>query len=186
MYLSEAIKAMEMNLRSTCMMLEAVRNNQVDKAIDYDWLPMQDHLALCIPTITISEESSVEDCLKYLGQLYKGLTKAMAHYKKGNRVLGVLECEEAYMIDMLYGFIGHQFNEDYVKCARECVKAYNQTPINPNEEKNDENFIKWRRTVLNKFNEILKKYKIDITNKGEWSIRVGYLEEWLGRKYWKD
>ena len=73
-----------------------------------------------------------------------------------------------------------------MKCARECVKAYNQTPINPNEEKNDENFIKWRRTVLNKFNEILKKYKIDITNKGEWSIRVGYLEEWLGRKYWKD
>ena len=94
MYLSEAIKAMEMNLRSTCMMLEAVKNNQVDKAIDYDWLPMQDHLAQCVPTVTISRDSSVEDCLTYLGELYKGLTKAWNHYQKGNRVLGVLECEE--------------------------------------------------------------------------------------------
>ena len=185
MYLSEAIKAMEMNLRSTCMMLEAVRNNQVDKAIDYDWLPMQDHLALCIPTITISEESSVEDCLKYLGQLYKGLTKAMAHYKKGNRIVGDVDCDVVYMVDMLYGLIGHRFNEDYVNCARECVKAYNQTPIDPNEEKNDENARIWRRKVLDKFGVILKKYDIDITEKGEWSIREGYLVEWLDRKYWK-
>ena len=55
MYLSEAILAMEMNLRSTCMMLEAVRNNQVDKAVDLDWLPMQDHLAQCVTTRTIDE-----------------------------------------------------------------------------------------------------------------------------------
>ena len=186
MYLSEAIKAMEMNLRSTCMMLETVRHNQIDKAVDYDWLPMQDHLAQCVHGVHICQESSVEDCLEYLEQLYKGLTKAWDHYEKGNRVLGVLECEEAYMIDMLYGFIGHQFNEDYVNCARECVKAYNQTPINPNEVKNDENAYAWRRKVLDKFCAILKKYDIDITENGEWSIREGYLVEWLDRKYWSE
>ena len=173
MYLSEAIKAMEMNLRSTCMMLEAVRNNQVDKAIDYDWLPMQDHLALCIPTITICEESSVEDCLKYLGQQYKGLTKAMAHYKKGNRIVGDVDCDVVYMVDMLYGLIGHQFNEDYVNCARECVKAYNQTPIDPNEEKNDENARIWRRKVLDKFGRDLT----DIASKGEIDPVIGRQDE---------
>jgi hypothetical protein len=77
MYLSDAILAMEMNLRSTCMMLEAVRNNQVEKAVDLDWLPMQDHLAQCVTTRTIDESSTAEDCLKYLEHLYKGLTEAM-------------------------------------------------------------------------------------------------------------
>ena len=33
--------------------------------------------------------------------------------------------------------------------------------------------------------KLLKKYDIDITEKGEWSIREGYLVEWLDRKYWK-
>ena len=186
MYLDEAIKVMEMNLRSTCMMLETVRHNQVEKAICYDWLPMQDHLAQCIPTVTISPESSVENCLEYLEQLYKGLTKAMAHYQKGNRIVGDVGCDVVYMVDMLYGLIGHQFNEDYVNCARECVKAYNQTPIDPHEKKSDENAHIWRNKVLDKFDVILKKYDIDITENGKWSIREGYLVEWLNRKYWSD
>jgi hypothetical protein len=186
MYLSDAIDAMEMNLRSTCMMLEAVRNNQVGKAVDIDWLPMQDHLSQCVPTITIHQDSTVKDCLKYLEQLYKGLTEAMEHYEKGNDVVGANNPEVAEFVDMLIGYIGHSYPGNYVDCARECIRAYELTPIDPDEEKNDENFTKWKHTVLNKFNEILKKHKIDITNKGEWTIRVGYLEEWLGRKYWKE
>jgi len=186
MYLDEAIKVIEMNLRSTCMMLETVKHNQIDKAIDYDWLPMQDHLAQSVYGVHICQESSVEDCLKYLGQLYKGLTQAWNHYQKGNRVLGDLACDEAHMIDMLYGFIGHQFNEEYVACARELVEAYKQTPIDPDEEQNDENAYKWRRKVLDNFCDILKKHDIDITENGEWSIREAYLVEWLDRKYWND
>ena len=180
----EAKELLENSVRCVAMAMEQIRHRMIDHVMERNE-PMQDHLALCIPTITISEESSVEDCLKYLGQLYKGLTKAMAHYKKGNRIVGDVDCDVVYMVDMLYGLIGHQFNEDYVNCARECVKAYNQTPIDPNEEKNDENARIWRRKVLDKFGVILKKYDIDITEKGEWSIREGYLVEWLDRKYWK-
>ena len=33
MYLNDAIKTIEMTLRSTCMMLEVVRNEQIDKAV---------------------------------------------------------------------------------------------------------------------------------------------------------
>ena len=186
MYLSDAIKSIEMNLRSTCMMLEAVRNNQVEKAVEYDWLPMQDHLAQCVTTGTIYDRSSVEDCLEYLGQLYKGLSEAMKHYKNGWHKVGMTEPEVTHMTDMLYGFIGHSFADNYVSCARECIKAYEHTPIDPDEEKNDANFNKWRRTVLDKFDAILKRHEIDITNNGEWSIREAYLVEWLGRKYWKE
>jgi len=186
MYLSEAILAMEMNLRSTCMMLEAVRNNQVEKAVDLDWLPMQDHLAQCVTTRTIDECSTAEDCLKYLEQLYKGLTEAMEHYENANEKVGSINLEVAQFVDMLMGYIGHSFPENYVECARECLDAYEQMPIDSVEDKCVDNFISWRRKVLNKFDDILKKHNIDITNKGDWSICEAYLVEWLGRKYWKE
>ena len=83
------------------------------------------------------------------------------------------------------GYIGHSFPENYVECARECLDAYEQIPIDPDEDKGVDNFNSWRRMVLNKFDDILKKHNIDITNKGDWSIREAYLAEWLGRKYWK-
>ena len=186
MYLSDAIDAMEMNLRSTCMMLEAVRHNQIDKAVMYDWLPMQDHLAQCVTPNTMYDKTSVKGCLVYLKQLYKGLTEAMEHYEKGNDKVGASNLEVTEFVDMLIGYIGHNFPDNYVACARECVKAYEQTPIDADEDKNDENFISWRRKVLDKFDAILNKHEIDITNKGEWCIREGYLVEWLGRKYWKE
>ena len=186
MYLNDAIKSMEMNLRSTCMMLEVVRHNQIDKAVEYDWLPMQDHLVQCVTPNTMYDGTSIKDCLQYMEQLYKGLTKAMQHYKNSWNKVRMNEPEVTYMTDMLYGFIGHSFADNYVSCARECIKAYEQTPIDPDEEKNDANFNKWRRTVLDKFDAILKRHEIDITNNGEWSIREGYLVEWLGRKYWKE
>ena len=185
MYLSDAILAMKMNLRSTCMMLEAVRNNQVDKAVDLDWLPMQDHLAQCVTTRTIDECSTAEDCLKYLEQLHKGLTEAMEHYENANEKVGSINSEVAQFVDMLMGYIGHSFPENYVECARECLDAYEQIPIDPEEDKGVDSFNSWRRMVLNKFDDILKKHNIDITNKGDWSIREAYLAEWLGRKYWK-
>ena len=184
MQLDEAVKAIGMNLRSTCMILESVRNDQVDKAIESDWLPMQDHLALSVRD-SIYEGSSVKDCLNYLEQMHDGLSQALAHYKMGSTKVGCQKEDVMYMVDMLYGYIGHQFEDNYVECARECIKAYDETPIDPDEEINTENAAIWRGKVLAKFNAILKKHHIDISESTGFDIRYGYLIEWLNRKYWK-
>ena len=83
MYLSDAILAMEMNLRSTCMMLEVVRRQQLKRVMDEHYLPMQDFLADLEEHI--DERSDAEMCLDYMKRLYKGLKHADEHVALAGR-----------------------------------------------------------------------------------------------------
>jgi hypothetical protein len=78
MYLDEALKTMRMGLISQCMMLEVVRDKEIDKVAG-EYLPMQDHLAECtwaqVPNLTWD----VKECLDYLSKLHEGLTQAFEH-----------------------------------------------------------------------------------------------------------
>ena len=183
MYLDDAINTIKMNLRSTCMMLEVVRNEQLDKAIYYDHLPMQDHLAQCVPTKTIYEESSIEDCLEYLGQLYKGLKEASDHVKRAYNITPISQPEVADFVDMLWGFIGHKFPDNYVACAKECCGVYERLQPKYRGVKSDKKRQEWQREVMIEIDKICKKHKVKFTIDGEWTLSEGYLMEWLCRKY---
>ena len=109
MYLIEAVKTIEMNLRSTCMMLEVVRNQQLDRAIENDWLPMQDHLAQCVPCTTMYFDSSVKDCIEYLERVYDGLKRAEEHVSLAYKKDLMVHPEVAYIADMLWSDICNQY-----------------------------------------------------------------------------
>ena len=183
MYLDVAVKTIEMNIRSLCMMLDVVRKEQLNKVAADDWLPMQDHFAECVPGLPIHESSSVKSCLEYLKTLYKGLKDALEHYKSANEKDLILEPDVIQIVDMLWGYIGHGFPDDYVACARECYEAYKKLPPDPTEEKNDENQLKWARQVMTAFEPIIKKHDVNLDFEGEWTLNEGYLMEWLRRKY---
>ena len=183
MYLNVAIKTMEMNIRSLCMMLEVVRKEQLNKVVADDWLPMQDHFAECVPAFRIHENSSVDSCLEYLKELYKGMKQALKHYELACEKDLILEPDVIQIVDMFWGFIGHPFLDNYVACARECYGAYMKMLPDPKEEKNDENQLKWARKVMAAFEPIIKKHDVKLDFDGEWTLNEGYLMEWLRRKY---
>ena len=183
MYLDDAIRTIEMTLRSTCMMLEVVRNEQIDKAICYDHLPLQDHFAQCVPPKTMYEGSSIEECLEYLRRFYKGLKEAREHeiiaYRKGV----MHEPDVVYITDMLRGFIGHGFPDNYVACAKECYAVYERLQPKYRGVKSDKKRLEWQREVMTEIDKICRKHKVKFTIDGEWTLSEGYLMEWLCRKY---
>jgi hypothetical protein len=183
MYLNDAIKTIEMTLRSTCMMLEVVRNEQIDKAVFYDHLPLQDHFAQCVPPMTMYEDSSGEECLEYLGHFYKGLKEAREHEITAYRKGVMQEPNVVYIVDMLRGFIGHGFPDNYVACAKECYRVYERLKPKYRGIKSDKRRLEWQREVMTEIDKLCKKHKVKFTIDGEWTLSEGYLMDWLGRKY---
>lgn len=183
MYLVESVKTIEMNLRSTCMMLEVVRNQHLDRAIEYDWLPMQDHLAQCVPCKTMYLDSSVKDCLEYLDKLYTGLKRAEEHESLAYKMDLMTHSEVACIADMLWGDIWNQYPKNYVACAKECYKTYERLQPKYRGVKSDKKRLEWQREVMTEIDKICKKHKVNFTIDGEWTLSEGYLMEWLCRKY---
>ena len=122
MHLSDAILAMEMNLRSRCMMLEVVKRQQLKRVMDEHYLPMQDFLDL---EEHIDERSDAEMCLDYMKRLYKGLKHADEHVALAGRNQIIEDPEEANLADMLFGGVEHNFPDNLARCARDVMMPIN-------------------------------------------------------------
>ena len=182
MYLDEAVIAMEMNLRSVCMMLEVVRRQQLEKAKEEHYLPMQDFLADLEENI--DERTDPETCLDYMKSLYKGLKYADEHVKLARRSYIMEDPEEANLVDILFGSVYHNFPDNYAQCARECYVAYQRMlPVDP--DSSDKTRRKWIAEVMHEFERTAKKHNVKIVLKGKWRINESYLAEWLNYKFWE-
>ena len=182
MYLDEAVIAMEMNLRSVCMMLEVVRRQQLEKAKEEHYLPMQDFLADLEENI--DERTDPETCLDYMKSLYKGLKYADEHVKLARRSYIMEDPEEANLVDILFGSVYHNFPDNYAQCARECYVAYQRMlPVDP--DSSDKTRRKWIAEVMHEYERIAKKHNVKIVLKGKWRINESYLAEWLNYKFWE-
>ena len=182
MYLSDAILAMEMNLRSTCMMLEVVRRQQLKRVMDEHYLPMQDFLADLEEHI--DERSDAEMCLDYMKRLYKGLKHADEHVALAGRNQIIEDAEEANLADMLFGGVEHNFPDNLARCARECYDAY-QRMLPVQSDDSDETRHKWIAEVMHEFERIARKHSVNLLLNSKWRINEGYLMEWLNYKFWE-
>ena len=182
MYLSDAILAMEMNLRSVCMMLEVVRRHQLKRFMNEHYLPMQDFLADLEEHI--DERSDVEMCLDYMKRLYKGLKYADEHVALARRNHIIEDTEEANLADMLFGGIEHNFPDNLARCARDCYDAYQRMlPVQPDDS--DETRHEWISEVMHEFERIARKHNVNLVLNSKWRINEGYLMEWLNYKFWE-
>ena len=182
MFLDEAVIAMEMNLRSVCMMLEVVRQQQLKKAMREHYLPMQDFLADLEENI--DERTDPETCLDYMKSLYKGLKHADEHVKLARKSFFMEDPEEANLADMLFGSVYHNFSDNYAQCARECYGAY-QRMLPVESDDSDETRRKWIAGVMKEFERIAKKHNVNLDLNGKWRINEYYLAEWLNYKFWE-
>ena len=185
MYLEEALMALRLELSSLCMLMESVRQEQIDKVAG-EYLPMQDHLAQCTSTKVPYEMSSVEDCCEYLKRLYKGFEEASNHEIQMEKKFKMADFDVAHICDMVMGYIGHYFPEDLVECAREIDDVANELlPPFSKHIQNDKGCKKLLGLFLKKADEIIKRHHLQTWKDGEYSLPLGYLHDWMRRRYWE-
>ena len=181
MYLEEALISMRMALISQCMMLEEVRQKEVEKVAG-DYSPMQDHLAECTWAKQPNLNWDVKECLDYLEKLFGGLSQAFIHGQLAkSKGLGH-DFEIAKIADMLWGNIYNNYPDDLVNCAKEVRDKVKE--MTPKKAKNtSEACFEWKKKVLKEIKRICDKYDIDFPIYREWTIQEGYIVEWLNDTY---
>lgn len=181
MYLEETLLSMRMALVSQCMMLEVVRDKEIDKVAG-EYLPMQDHLAECtwaqVPNLTWD----VKECLDYLSKLHEGLTQAFEHGQLAARKGLARNFEIAIIADMLWGSIYNDYPDNLLLCAREVKDVIDE--MTPKKIKKDkESRLEWQRSVMKEIAKICDKYDVDFPIYGDWTIQEGYMMSWLKSIY---
>jgi hypothetical protein len=183
----EAKELLADSLRCLARSMEQIKLRELEKCIGYDE-PMQDHLAECTPPgIHPYGNTSVEDCCRYLMSLYKGFDMASEHEDLVSSKYKLGDYDEAHIADMVMGGINHLFPTDLKACAKEIRKFTDkQVPPSGHHPKSKADYIKKAQKFLAECDKIIEKYDLRTWEKGDYSLPLGYLENWLSRRYWEE
>lgn len=181
----EAKELLADGLRCLTRMMAQIKEREVEKCIGYDE-PMQDHLAECTHSgIHPYEGTSVEDCCKYLQLLYKGFDEACEHEILRNKMYNLADYVEADIADMVMGCITHRFPADLCVCASEIRDVADKlVPEYGKHETSKTDYTKKVNKFMSECERIIEKYKLSTWKKGDYSLPLGYLENWFYRRYW--
>lgn len=184
----EAKELLEESVRCVARMMEQIRLREIEKVEGYDE-PMQDHLAECTWAVVPHDETSFEDCMKYLERLYEGFSIAAEHESLANNV--ALKNKKYFYLthiaDMVMGMVGHGYPENLVNCAMEIdAVAMKLLPPGKNYIKSDKDCKKILTAFIKKAKEIIKKYHLQTWEEGRFSLPLAYLHDWMKRLYWNN
>ena len=183
----EAKELLANSLRCLAISMEQIRLREIGKVVGREE-PMQDHLAECTWGVRPYESMDVDECLKYLRRLYKGLSQAADHERKTDYIVMTTKCDVSIIqiADMVFGMIGHDFPEDLLACAKEINEVYKK--LLPSGKKYNPTKYGCEKVVekfLNQAEAIIKKYHLNTWKDGRFSLPMGYLQSWMENKYWK-
>lgn len=86
-----------------------------------------------------------------------------------------LDGDAQFIIDALWGFVPHPYEDNFVACAKEIEKAA-QSLLS--EKGNDKDMKEYVNTILKKSAEIADEYEVDFDIQ-EWNISYSYLAYWI-------
>lgn len=182
----EAKNLLEESVRCVARTMEQIRLREIEKIEGYDE-PMQDHLAECTWAEVPHDETSFEDCLKYLERLHEGLIKAYEHERQScitaDKNNG--DYDMVHICDMVMGMIGHGFPDYLVECAKEINTVVKKNFPSGNYIQSDKGCSKLLEKIIPQAADIIKKHHLQTWRDGDYSLPLGYLQSWIARRYWR-
>lgn len=178
----EAKELLANSIRCLAMSMEQIRLRETEKCVDLDE-PMQDHLAQCTHSRVPYECTSVEDCCKYLLDLYKGFKEAADHTILKEEIGSERVWEVCDIADMVMGMIGHGFSDNLMNCAEEIYQlAEKLVPSYQKSVKSEEECKRVLKEFVTETEQIIINHHLQTWNDGTYSLPLGYLHDWMKRR----
>ena len=113
--------------------------------------------------------------------LLDGLTEIRSHREKGQQ-LG-LDAEQMRVVDLLWSWVPHDYPEEYVKAAKEIIKAADKSLPGKTVIRSRKGFLEYRKQLTPKLVKIVEKYDLPVDLTDRYNLTMGYMNEWLYSKY---
>ena len=169
--------------RVAALVCRIVLDAEFDKAIR-DNQAVQDYYAENVYDFGSDNWQLVDDCEKFIQRAMKGM-EVVAHHYEESRKWG-LEGEAVQVMDMVYGWMPHVFEEEVVGASREILEAANRLLPDELTLRTDVGARAYITNVFKEADQIAEKYAIDLDIHDGYSLTIGYMNTWLERKYWGD
>lgn len=141
---------------------------------------VQDYYAENCTSNLIDTQDDVE-CESFISQVLDCIETVVDHQQRG-RALG-LNDEEMRVVDALWGWMPHDYDEDYVEAAKEVFQAVEASMPAPTVIRSRNGFDLFLKPVMQQLQEIVNRHDLNIDLTDKYNITIGYLTEWLFAKY---
>ena len=119
----------------------------------------------------------LEKGVKPFKEWWEATRKKMEDHLLRGQELGLNETEQI-IIDSLYGWIPHDYEDNYVTCAREVTKVLLRYLPEEPEESTVLEFLDYFHKVIPKVEKLAAKHDVDFDT-SDYSLTLGYLWEWM-------
>lgn len=140
-------------------------------------LAMQDFLAEQYEPRSKKDEESPR---QYVKKVLDALKVAANHLQRGQQ-LGLSDLEQR-VVDTLWGWVPHDYPENYVACAREVARAI--VGLLPPEAKSptEVGYEQYCDSVMHEVKQLAAKHGMELDTSG-YNLTMGYFNEWLSDEY---
>lgn len=140
----------------------------------------QDYYAEHCPTSDFYT-ADPEEARQAVQMLLDGLREIRSHREQG-RKLG-LNDEQERVVDLLWSWVPHDYPEDYVAAAKEMVEAAEREMPGKTVIRSRQGFLIYKKQLMPSLVAIVKKYDLPVDLTDRYNLTIGYMNEWLFRKY---
>ena len=127
-----------------------------------------------------SHEWDEENPKPFVNQVLATLKTTAEHLKHGQQ-LGLSDLEQR-VVDTLWGWVPHDYPDNYVACAREVSKAIIRLLPPESEERSKEGYKAYYTQVIDEVKRLTAHYDVDFDT-SEYNLTVGYFYEWMSSEY---
>ena len=141
-------------------------------------IAMQDHWAEeCESGIHRWDEDNPKPYVKKVLSTLKTTAEHLIHGQQ----LGLSDLEQR-VVDTLWGWVPHNYQDNYVACAREVSKEIIRLLPPDSEEKSKEGYEAYYLQVINEVKRLAAQYDVDFDT-SEYNLTIGYFYEWMSNEY---
>lgn len=141
---------------------------------------VQDYYAEHCTSNTVDTQDDAE-CESFISNVLECIATVEEHQQHG-RALG-LNDEEMRVVDALWGWMPHDYDEDYVEAAKEVCQAVDASMPAPTVIRSRNGFGLFLKPLKQQLQEIVNRHDLNIDLTDHYNITIGYLTEWLFAKY---
>lgn len=124
------------------------------------------------------------DCEQYIATCLDAMQLIAEHYAKGH--LAGLNDEEIRVLDAIFGFVPHHFEEEDFPMVRDvCEAAAKHLPTKPY-IKSEQGQRMYGKAVFDDLKRIFAKYEVDFDPSDLSDLTPGYLDKWVYDKYYEE
>lgn len=149
-------------------------------------MPMQDFWAYSCRDVYLFDETDPGPVVQQVVEALKAMSEHLSHGQE----LGLSALEQR-VVDTLWGWVPHDYEEDYVACAREVSEAIERLLPPDSAERTEEGYGAYYRDVIAEVRRLAAKHDVEFDSassdkdSGSWeyNIKAGYLYDWLKGEY---